>query len=175
MNHRRYLTIAALSLSTAALAQTSAPPAQPAPQQPQYGCDSVASKQFDFWVGNWEFSGQAGKGVNRISKILDNCVVHENFEGAPLKGQSFSSFDRATKKWKQTWVDNTASYLDFTGGFADGKMILAREFETNGKKISQRMVWFDIQPDQFQWNWERSDDGGQTWKVLWHIDYKRVK
>jgi hypothetical protein len=35
------------------------------------------------------------------------------------------------------------------------------------------MVWFDIHPDQFQWNWERSDDGGTTWRTLWHIDYKR--
>jgi hypothetical protein len=179
MTGRRYLTIAALSLSTlplsgAALAQ-STPATAPPPSAPPYTCDSPAARQFDFWVGDWEFNGPSGGGINRVSKILDNCVVFENFSGTPLKGQSLSVFDRATQKWKQTWVDNTAGYLDFSGGFADGRMILAREFEKDGKKVAQRMVWFDIQADKFQWNWERSDDDGKTWKVLWHIDYKRVK
>ena len=167
----RLAAMALLSIGTS-MAQT---PSTPAPPPPPVGCDSVESKQFDFWVGNWSFTSSSGSGTNRVGKILDGCVVWENFEGAPLKGQSFSTFDRATKKWKQTWVDNTASYLDFTGGIVDGKMILSREFEQAGKRIGQRMVWFDIHADHFQWNWERSDDRGQTWKVLWHIDYKRVK
>ncbi len=164
---------AALGIASAMAQTPSAPPAPPS-APPQFGCNSPESKQFDFWVGNWEFDNGGKKGINRISKILDNCVVFENFDGAPLKGQSLSTFDKLSQKWKQTWVDNSAAYLDFSGGFADGKMILSREFELQGKKIGQRMVWFDIHSDAFQWNWERTDDGGKTWKVLWHLDYKRI-
>lgn len=70
-------------------------------------------------------------------------------------------------------VDNSGSYLDFTGGFTDGKMILSRAFQKDGKRIQQRMVYFDITPDSFKWNWERSLDEGKTWEAMWKIDYTR--
>lgn len=154
------------------------PPAAPSPPPvPQYGCDSPESRQFDFWLGDWEFNSQGSKGINRVTKILGGCVVFEQFgDGTPntLNGQSFSTYDRATKKWKQTWVDNTATYLDFTGGMVDGKIILTREATVAGKKVTQRMVWFNIEKQKFNWNWERSDDMGSTWKTLWAIEYKRA-
>jgi hypothetical protein len=37
------------------------------------------------------------------------------------------------------------------------------------------MVWYNITADEFDWNWERSDDGGKTWEVKWQIKYKRKK
>ena len=52
-------------------------------------------------------------------------------------------------------------------------MILSRDAVVRGEKCKQRMVWYDIEEQQFQWNWERSDDGGQTWRTLWHIDYTK--
>jgi hypothetical protein len=54
-------------------------------------------------------------------------------------------------------------------------MILSREFEKDGKKINQRMVWYNIQENSLKWNWERSEDKGKNWKVLWEINYKRKK
>ena len=78
------------------------------------------------------------------------------------------------KKWKQTWVDNSGGYLDFTGEFETGKMILSRDFfNKDGKKISQRMVYYNINKESFDWNWERSMDDGKTWKVMWKIHYSR--
>ena len=150
----------------------------PAPSAPRYSCDTLESKQFDFWLGDWEYPLPQGKGVNRVTKILGGCVVFENFgDGSPntLNGHSVSTFDRATKKWKQTWVDNTASYLDFSGGMENGKMIFTREATVGGKKVMQRMIWFNIEKDRFSWSWDRSDDGGKTWKVLWPLEYTRVK
>ena len=118
-----------LGLASAVSAQKSTqstPIPSPTPATPQYGCNSPESKQFDFWLGDWEFTSQGSRGANRVTKILGGCVILENFgDGTAdtLNGQSISTFDRATKKWKQTWVDNGASYLDFTGGMADGKVI----------------------------------------------------
>jgi len=37
------------------------------------------------------------------------------------------------------------------------------------------MVWYNITENEFDWNWERSDDGGVTWDVKWQIKYKRKK
>ena len=159
------------------------PAAVTAQQPPQYGCDSPESRQLDFWVGEWELSyssgGAPGKSRNRITKTLDGCAILEEFSGAPgtkLEGRSYSTFDRATRQWKQTWVDNTASYLDFTGGLLpDGRMHFAREAGPPGKRFRQRMVWQDVKPDSLKWLWQRSDDDGATWKTTWEIDYLRVR
>jgi hypothetical protein len=156
-----------------AAAQAPAPPT----------CDGPEWKQFDFWVGDWDLSYKAADGKvlasrNKVTKILGGCVLLEQFSGAPgtkLDGHSVSTFDRNARQWKQTWVDNTGSYLDFTGGFADAKMILARDAERQGKKFRQRMVWQDIRADAFKWLWQRSDDGGATWSTQWEIDYRRAK
>lgn len=130
--------------------------------------------QFDFWLGDWDVRwGEDGKGTNRIERILDGKVIQENFAAPDLIGMSVSVYDPERKLWCQTWVDNNGSYLDFTGGFADGKMILSRDAIVRGETCKQRMVWFEIRADKFEWNWERSDDGGQTWRVMWNIHYTR--
>lgn len=136
------------------------------------------TSQFDFWVGDWDASWQEGQhAVNHISKRWDRVLVEE-FNGAPaspLEGHSVSVYMPGEKLWKQTWVDNQGAYLDFTGGFADGKMTLSRSFQKDGKTIRQRMVWYDITPDAFKWNWERSLDDGKTWEAQWKINYTRKK
>ncbi|MBI4428774.1 MAG: DUF1579 family protein [Ignavibacteriales bacterium] len=135
--------------------------------------------EFDFWVGEWDLSwANGGKGTNSIRKILDNMVILENFDGTPsmrLKGMSVSAFDAKTGKWRQTWVDNNGGYLDFLGGLDGGKMILERKTTMNGKTVLQRMVWYNIIANELDWNWERSEDNGKTWKTLWSIHYTRTR
>ncbi|MGH9580349.1 MAG: hypothetical protein ACRD2R_05090 [Terriglobales bacterium] len=71
-------------------------------------------------------------------------------------------------------MDNSGSYLDFVGEFSEGKMVLSREaVGRDGKKFLQRMVWFNINAEKFDWNWESSRDGGETWQVAWAIHYTR--
>lgn len=165
-----------LLIAVSALAQQSN---QTPPQNP---CTLPEQKQLEFWVGEWDLtwpgqtSGQTGHGTNNIKRIMDGCVVQENFSAMaqPLRGTSVSMFDIATRKWKQTWVDNQGSYLDFTGEFKDGQMILSREATgPNGAKSLQRMVYKNISANEFDWSWESSKDDGKTWQVQWPIHYKR--
>ena len=139
--------------------------------------EAAALRQFDFWLGDWDLTwGEAGKGTNRITAVLDNRVIQEQFDGTPstpLQGLSVSTYNTQLGKWQQTWVDNSGSYLDFVGEFADGKMVLSREAVLEGKPIQQRMVWHNITELALDWNWERSEDGGETWQVMWHIRYQR--
>jgi hypothetical protein len=155
--------------------------AQSTTQAPTNPCTATQQKQFDFWVGEWEatWPGQngspAGHGANSITRVLDGCVVQESFVGQPpFRGTSLSLFDVKTGKWKQTWVDNQGSYLDFVGEFKDGQMILQREATgPDGKPFLQRMVWKNIAANEFDWSWEASHDAGKTWQVQWPIHYKR--
>jgi hypothetical protein len=142
-------------------------------------CSFPESSQFDFWVGKWNLIwGEGEMGTNNVQKILDGCVIYEQFDGMPAmdyQGKSFSVFNKYTQKWHQTWVDSKGNYLDFTGGFADGKMTLSRKAHREGKEFLQKMVFHDIKPDSFTWSWYRSDDNGESWKLLWEIYYRRQK
>jgi len=154
---------------------------QPSPQPNP--CTAAQQKQFEFWVGEWDLTwpgqkaGEVSHGTNSIRRIMDGCVVQENFSGGNsmhLRGTSVSTFDIRSGHWKQTWVDNEGGYLDFVGDFENGQMILRREFtRKDGVKVMQRMVWKNISPNGLDWSWEASSDGGKTWKVNWPIHYKR--
>ena len=139
--------------------------------------DSSALRQFGFWLGEWALTwGEDGKGTNTITAVLDGRVIQEAFDGTPaiaLKGLSLSVYNSVLGKWQQTWVDNSGGYLDFVGEFADGKMILSREATIQGKPVKQRMVWYNITENALDWNWERSNDGGNSWQVVWQIHYQR--
>jgi hypothetical protein len=171
MARMRRLALAAMSAATVH-AQT----------PPTYGCDSPESRALDFWIGEWELTyqgddGKPAKSRNRITKVLDGCAILEEFSGAPgtkLDGRSYSTLDRISKQWKQTWVDNTGTYLDFTGGALDGEMFFVREVERAGKRIRQRMIFQDVKADSLTWRWQRSDDGGATWATQWEIAYRRL-
>ena len=80
-------------------------------------------------------------------------VIQENFYGGDLLGLSHSVWDAERKLWCQAWMDNNGSYLDFTGGFRDGQMILSRDTIVDGKACKQRTVWHNIEADEFDWNW----------------------
>jgi hypothetical protein len=142
-------------------------------------CTQAESKQFDFWVGEWSLRwGKDGKGANVIQRALNDCVIMESFDGTPaipLKGMSVSTFNARLNKWQQTWVDNQGGYLDFVGEYRDGRMVLQRKATVGGKEILQRMVWYNITQDKLDWNWERSEDDGKTWKTMWQINYTRKK
>ena len=170
-----------LALATLCSAQNSQ--STPAPQAQPTPCTEPQSKQFDFWVGEWDLTwpgpspGTTQHGTNSVRHQLDGCVVEENFSGGTdmhLRGRSFSVFDRRAGKWKQTWVDNEGGYLDFAGEFQQGQMVLQREAtRPDGSKTLQRMIYKNISPNEFDWSWEHSLDGGKTWQVLWPVHYKR--
>jgi Protein of unknown function (DUF1579) len=163
------------------------PAAAPAPQQ-QAPCSSPEHKQFDFWVGEWELEGKTpvpgkpnefttGKHKNTVTKIMNGCVIQENFDDLNgYHGMSVSMYDPQARKWKQTWVDDGGAYLDLVGELKDGKMVLLRNtVNPKGIPVIQRMTFANIRPDSFDWTWEASRDEGKTWVPGWQIHYVRKK
>lgn len=142
-------------------------------------CNAPECSQFDFWIGEWNLTwNDTSKGTNSIKKILNDCVINENFNDPATNyiGSSWSLYDLKRKEWKQTWVDNQNGYIVLTGNYNNGEMILstAPAISAQGKKVTSRMVFFNIQPDSFDWRWEASSDDS-PWKVNWLIHYRRKK
>ena len=133
------------------------------------------TRQFDFWLGEWDADWEGGCGNNSIRATLGGRVVEERFHSADLAldGVSLSIYNPDLGQWQQTWVDNQGSYIDLAGGWDGERMVLATTRTRMGRVTQLRMVFFNILADQFDWVWERSVDAGTTWEQLWHIHYQR--
>lgn len=154
--------------------------------QSPHRCADQTHAQFDFWLGEWHLTwpaeqtggepGGEAKGSNRVERVLGGCVVEENFSMADgsLIGRSLSVYDQQRGLWRQTWVDNSGSYLVFTGEFDEGRMVLQTEPEARDDEIVvTRMVFRDIEENSLRWDWQGSRDGGDSWTDLWNIEYRR--
>jgi hypothetical protein len=135
----------------------------------------VSADAFDFWLGRWEVRwGEGGSGTNEITKILDDRVVLERFDGRPgteLVGMSVSVYDAEDGLWRQTWVDTQGSYLRFEGNARDGVMELCGEHRGEPR----RMLWCEIEDRSLTWFWQGSADGGSSWETLWELAYSRLE
>ena len=142
-------------------------------QQP---CSAPEARQFDFWLGEWDLTwGEDGRGTNQITTRYDGCVLEENFSAQPtvdFMGMSVSTYNQEAKKWQQTWVDNQGGYIHLTGEFKDGRMVLVNQPITSDGQELFRMVFYNIEQDSLVWDWERSEDGGESWELRWRIHYQ---
>jgi hypothetical protein len=141
--------------------------------------DPLGPDALDFWLGSWDLSwAGGGHGTNTIQRILEGRVIEESFDGRDdensLIGRSLSVRSVADDRWRQTWVDSTGAYLDFVAVEAGGRISFQRENRVDGNAVLDRMVWLDVTLDAFRWQWQRSHDQGESWDVLWEIDYRRA-
>ena len=110
--------------------------------------------------------------------MLGGTVIEENFvisggAQAGFLGKSISVLD-VNGNWHQAWTDNQGGYFDFIGEVIGKKKIFkTKQVERDGKKIIQRMVFYNIKEDSFMWDWEGTQDGGENWNLLWRINYTR--
>jgi hypothetical protein len=148
----------------------------------QKPCASPEASQLDFWVGDWNLTwSDSLHGTNHIEKLYGNCTVHENFADSAgnFYGQSWSVYNSNSKQWQQTWIDNQGGYIVLTGGKVGDSIVLKTVERTVPLKISpsgkmmNRMVFYNITADVFDWSWEVSVDSGVSWKQNWKIHYIR--
>lgn len=145
-------------------------------QQQPPRCDEPEFRQFDFWVGDWIVENPAGQpiGTSRIERILDGCVIQENWnEGRPGSGKSFNTWDRQTRRWHQTWVASGGALLLLDGAFENGAMVLQGERETTRGHVWNRITWRPLEGGVVQQLWEISTDSGRTWRASFDGRYRR--
>src|SRR4051795_7631704 len=84
-----------------------------------------SSRDFDFWLGEWDVFGpqerQAGR--NSITALYGGGAIAEHWHGAgDVEGHSLNAYDPATDRWRQTWVDSTGGLLLLVGRHLGGAM-----------------------------------------------------
>jgi hypothetical protein len=142
-------------------------------------CKSPESRQFDFWVGEWDIlkNGTADiAGKSSVQLILGNCVIFENYTNKAFAGKSFNIYNEGLKKWQQFWVDNTGGVIEFVGEFKNQEMSFTGEsFDPKGEKILQRMKFTPMPEGKVRQLLEQSKDNGKTWTVAYDGIYVKKK
>ena len=139
-------------------------------------CATLEHSQFDFWLGDWQVYRPGGQlaGSNRIEKILDGCVVFENWKSASVNfaGKSFNTWDPLTKTWNQVWVDTTGATIKFSGVRSGDIMLLTGTHASAAGTVHYRMS-YTLNGDQtVRQLWEQSADR-QTWEVIFDGLYRK--
>ena len=147
--------------------------------QAQTPCSSTYHDQFDFWVGDWEvYHTQADTivGHNTIERILNGCVVQENWTGATgFTGKSFNTLNPIDSTWNQVWVDVSGATYHFKGKMeATAMKLKGQTTNRNGQTVLFKMSYT---PDKNTGNvrqlWKQSTDKGENWTVIFDGIYKK--
>lgn len=169
--------------------QVPASPAAPAPQP--FDCSAPEHRQFDFWVGDWDVVPNPDTippgtplpppgrkpARNVIEKAHSGCVLIENWTAAGQTGQSFNLYDRASRRWHQTWVDSNGGLHEYWGGLKDGNMVFAGEIPLGpgsrfaGRRVV-RLTFFPKGSDTVRQFSEALNMDG-TWGVNYDLIYTR--
>lgn len=167
-----------VSAAMAALMFCLAPHAFGATSTPSCAADT-ASRQLDFWLGNWSV-GAAGSSPSARSKVylaLDQCMVIESWDGGRgHRGENMFAYSVDDKSWRGLFVDNEGR----VHVFSDGKVSPGEaEFTgpstgSDGATVLNRVKIVRVSADKVEQTWEKSTDHGATWSMAFRGEYSRT-
>ena len=142
-------------------------------------CASPEYHEFDFWLGDWDSFNIADSTKDarvRVERILDGCVIHEDYQSVEgHKGESFSIYDASRKVWHQSWVTNRGQLLIIEGHMQDGAIVLAGTDRTaSGEERRVRGIWKPVDGGVRETAFT-STDAGKTWKPWFDLMFRPPK
>ena len=138
------------------------------------------SRQFDFWIGDWNVEETSAPGQtiasSREERISGGYALLENYEqGDGYSGKSLNFFDPVLKKWRQTWADSAGNASEFSGEFRDGAMRFEGESHVgSGKRIFRKLTFTPLPGGSVRQYSEASLDG-KTWRMNYDYTYRPKK
>jgi hypothetical protein len=138
-----------------------------------------ANRQLDYWLGNWKIGaeGSSGNAHSTVSLSLDKCLVVENWDdGRGHYGQNVFGYSADDKSWYGMFADNEGRVHVFSTGKVAGG---TAEFEgtshgPHGESMLNRVKVIRLNPNKVEQTWEKSNDSGATWNVVFRGEYSRA-
>lgn len=140
---------------------------------------SEQSRQFDFWIGEWDVFAPSGMqvGTSVIEPVSEGCAVLERWTNrGGTTGTSINFYDSSTNKWHQYWMGPTGVATRYEGTFVDGAMRYHGERTTaGGGTILLRLTFTPLDSNTVRQFAEQSANGGKTWEPSYDFKYVRRK
>jgi hypothetical protein len=140
-------------------------------------CTNPEYRQLDFWLGDWDVYevSDSARAVarNRVTRILDGCVLRELYQQQNgMVGESYSLWDASRQVWHQSWVTNRGTLLLLDGHLDGDRMVLTGPDKTaEGRPALIPGIWW-AEGRNVREKAERSTDGGKTWQPVFDIVFQ---
>jgi hypothetical protein len=137
-----------------------------------------ASRQLDYWLGNWTvtYPGASGSSTSKVHLSLDQCLFVESWDnGKGHIGENMFAYSPDDKSWYGMFADNQGH----VHVFVDGKVASgSAEFNgpsrgANGETVLNRVKIVGLAPDKVEQTWEKSTDKGGSWTTVFRGEYAR--
>jgi hypothetical protein len=145
------------------------------------------AQTFDRFIGTWDCDYASFKedGTTKHAKgevifgwVLDGHAVQdiwtwieEDSSGERKLGTTVRFFDPKIGKWRITWIDPVSPAIKLLTGGAVGDRIVLEGKADDG--VWMRWSFNDIRRDSFIWRGEKSNGGGNTWRLTDEYHLKR--
>ncbi len=158
----------------------------------QSWCPEAESRQFDFWLGEWEVENrnsppgtdewfETGRATDRVYAVVGGCAIVEHWRGSAfrptveIEGFSIRAYDPDRKVWDLVlnWPIRAATGFSHSlGTFEGGRGDFHDHFvSARGDTIATRLSFSAIERDRFQWN--NAYEAGAAWDSTWIMTFKR--
>lgn len=191
LNWKSFLVIGVLTVTTALAVAQDNTKSEPQGMPPMGPPDEM--KECTNLVGTWDVdmkmhmsmdpkdtTWMTTKGVATYKYILGGAALEMGYEG-DMMGQKFSGggwqcYDRETKQWQMTWIDNMSARVTmYTGTKDKSGFSVTGEDRMMGQAYLSRISTTNDSPSAFDWKGEYSMDGGKTWMVWATAKYVKRK
>ena len=144
---------------------------------------------FDYLLGDWEFTGSNRQGkffgywsavrLPETGQIMDEFRILNDNGGTIVVSTTLRAYNAVLDQWELVLLDNRRTGLqNFGTGHREGaEMRIEQKFGIGICEYCSmsRIRYYNIQPDRFSWNADKSYDGGKTWiKDFQQIEARRI-
>lgn len=146
---------------------------------PPPSCNATEHRQFDFWIGSWNVvANRKSVGKNQIDADLAHCALFESWTGSSgFRGRSVNFYDRARKRWHQTWIDYMGGVLHLDGGLVGTSMVMEGDSPTETPSTARhdRITWTPNEDGTVRQHWEQRTGTNAEWNTVFDGVYRRAR
>jgi hypothetical protein len=137
------------------------------------------NRQLDYWLGDWKVGaeGTSGNAHSTVSLSLNKCLVIETWDGGRgHTGQNVFGYSADDKSWYGMFADNEGRVHVFTSGkvSSGAAQFVGSSRGPNGETVLNRVKVTRLGPNKVEQTWEKSDDQGSSWNVVFRGEYSRA-
>ena len=137
------------------------------------------SRALDFWLGNWTVSYPGGpKGsASKVALQLDKCLVVEHWgDSNGHRGENVFAYGRDDHTWHGLFADNRGRLHVFVEGTvaAGTAEFIGPSRGGDGGAVLNRLRVIRVDANTLKQTWDKSVDGGHTWKPDFALNYRRA-
>jgi hypothetical protein len=130
---------------------------------------------FDYLLGDWEFTSEnqqygKGRGYWSAVRLGDGGPILDEYRIVGDSGETYyvtrtlRAYNARLDQWELVSTEGGSGLQNLgTGQRRGAEVFIEQKFGAGTNASTWRIHYYDIRPDRFSWNADRSTDGGKTW------------